>query len=224
MLLHSAEISVLMYRADKEYRKGVHWLETLRIRRMKILEAGYMVSLPPPSSRPARTTPTQRTPKELGNLHCRIRRAAQARLPSLHRHARVRPPPLPRSPFHASRPRPPARSATSTTQTQLSAHLRDCVAHISPATDVAVIAQRIPRLMASVVPRPVLYTNYAVGECHDLIFGVSLVDYAQSRALGDGEIPKIVRMCLQEVDTRGLESEGIYRVRFRVFRCLREGC
>jgi hypothetical protein len=29
--------------ADKEYRKGVHWLETLRIRRVKILEAGYMV-------------------------------------------------------------------------------------------------------------------------------------------------------------------------------------
>jgi hypothetical protein len=28
---------------DKEYRKGVHWLETLRLRRMKILEAGYMV-------------------------------------------------------------------------------------------------------------------------------------------------------------------------------------
>ena len=30
---------------DKEYRKGVHWLETLRLRRVKILEAGYNVSL-----------------------------------------------------------------------------------------------------------------------------------------------------------------------------------
>ncbi len=28
---------------DKEYRKGVHWVETLRRRRMKLLEAGYNV-------------------------------------------------------------------------------------------------------------------------------------------------------------------------------------
>jgi hypothetical protein len=28
---------------DKEYRKGVHWLETLRLRRTKILENGYKV-------------------------------------------------------------------------------------------------------------------------------------------------------------------------------------
>lgn len=29
--------------SDKEYRKAVHWLETLRIRRVKILEGGYNV-------------------------------------------------------------------------------------------------------------------------------------------------------------------------------------
>ena len=29
---------------DKDYRKAVHWLETLRIRRVKILEGGYNVS------------------------------------------------------------------------------------------------------------------------------------------------------------------------------------
>jgi hypothetical protein len=27
--------------ADRDYRKGVHWLETLRLRRTKILEGGY---------------------------------------------------------------------------------------------------------------------------------------------------------------------------------------
>src|SRR5882757_2358746 len=32
------------YFVDKEYRKGVHWLETLRLRRTKILQAGYDVS------------------------------------------------------------------------------------------------------------------------------------------------------------------------------------
>ena len=29
--------------ADKEYRKGVHWLETLRLRRVKIIESGFKV-------------------------------------------------------------------------------------------------------------------------------------------------------------------------------------
>lgn len=28
---------------DKEYRKAVHWLETLRLRRVKLLEGGYNV-------------------------------------------------------------------------------------------------------------------------------------------------------------------------------------
>lgn len=74
------------------------------------------------------------------------------------------------------------------------------------------VSQRIPRLLERAVPVRVLYMNYAVGECNDLIFGVSLVDYAQARTLTDGEIPKIVRICVQEVDRRGLESEGIYRV------------
>lgn len=30
---------------DKEYRKGVHWLETLRIRRKKIVEGAFKVSV-----------------------------------------------------------------------------------------------------------------------------------------------------------------------------------
>ena len=30
--------------ADKEYRKGVHWLETLRLRRSTIIRSGYTVS------------------------------------------------------------------------------------------------------------------------------------------------------------------------------------
>ncbi len=30
--------------SDKDYRKAIHWLETLRIRRVKILEGGYNVS------------------------------------------------------------------------------------------------------------------------------------------------------------------------------------
>jgi hypothetical protein len=31
--------------SDREYRKGVHWLETLRLRRTKILESGYKAQI-----------------------------------------------------------------------------------------------------------------------------------------------------------------------------------
>lgn len=70
----------------------------------------------------------------------------------------------------------------------------------------------IPRFLNGAAPKRVLYTNYYVGDCMDLIFGVGLVDYATSRGLSDGEVPKIVRICINEVDRRGLNSEGIYRV------------
>ena len=45
-LLFSSEINPLTPTTlipDKEYRKAVHWLETLRLRRVKTLENGYKV-------------------------------------------------------------------------------------------------------------------------------------------------------------------------------------
>lgn len=99
------------------------------------------------------------------------------------------------------------------TQTQLSEHTRSMVTKVSPEKDVSLVSTHIPRALTSLIPKPIFYYNYNVGECSDLIFGVSLVDYATSRGLGETEIPKIVRICIQEVDERGLESEGIYRVR-----------
>ena len=38
-----ALVDVVYLGTDREYRKAVHWLETLRLRRMKILENGYKV-------------------------------------------------------------------------------------------------------------------------------------------------------------------------------------
>lgn len=66
------------------------------------------------------------------------------------------------------------------------------------------------------MPKQTLYSNYHIGDCNDLIFGVNLVDYANSRGLHDGDVPKIVRICIAEVDKRGLTSEGIYRVSGRL--------
>lgn len=86
------------------------------------------------------------------------------------------------------------------------------VGNISPERDAKSISQHIPQLLAAASPKPQFYYNYSVGECKDLIFGVSLVDYATSRGLQDGEIPKIVKLCLKEIEDRGMDAEGIYRV------------
>lgn len=102
--------------------------------------------------------------------------------------------------------------ATTTTETQLCTHVRQSIDRISPTKDVQVLSQSIPKSLASAIPKPILYYNYSVGECSDLIFGVSLVDYATARSLSEGEVPKIIRICTKEVDSRGLQSEGIYRV------------
>lgn len=155
--------------ADKEYRKGIHWLETLRIRRKKILEGGYL------------------------SLQLFVQDSADLMKNILIKYS-------------------DNLIATSTTQTQLSTHVRADIDRIAPAVDVGTIAQRVPRAIESAIPPPVLYHNYVVGDCEDLIFGVSLVNYAQARGLADNEIPKIVRLCIAEVDARGLNSEGIYRV------------
>ncbi|KAG6837886.1 hypothetical protein H0H93_013039 [Arthromyces matolae] len=155
--------------ADREYRKGVHWLETLRLRRTKILEGGY------------------------NSLEMFVGEISSVMKKSLERYT-------------------DNMTATSSTQTQLATHSRSIVNGISPERDVNKLRAYIPRSMASAIPEPTLYHHGTVGLCNDLIFGFSLVDYATSKGLQDGEIPKIVRICIQEIDRRGLESEGLYRV------------
>ncbi|KAH6916798.1 hypothetical protein BKA70DRAFT_1485592 [Coprinopsis sp. MPI-PUGE-AT-0042] len=141
--------------ADKEYRKGVHWLETLRLRRTKILESGYKESL-------------ERYTDHL--------------------------------------------TATYSTQSHLCSHARTCVDKISPERDLVKLKASIPRSLASAIPEPILYEHGQVGSCTDLIFGFSLADYATAKSLPEGEIPRIVKICIDAIDQRGLESEGIYRV------------
>ncbi|KAG8220143.1 hypothetical protein J3R82DRAFT_1169 [Butyriboletus roseoflavus] len=155
--------------ADKEYRKGVHWLETLRLHRTKILESAY--------------TSLERFIRDYSST---VKNVLERYIDNM--------------------------TATTTTETQLSDHARSMVTRISPEKDVSLVTTHIPRALASLIPKPIFYYNYNIGECSDLIFGVSLVDYATSRGLGETEIPKIVRICIQEIDERGLESEGIYRV------------
>ena len=83
---------------------------------------------------------------------------------------------------------------------------------ISADKDTLAVTSQTARSMALATPRPTSYYNYHVGECKDLIFGVSLVDYANAHGLPEGEIPRVVGLCIDELDKRGLETEGIYRV------------
>ncbi|KAF8656378.1 hypothetical protein AX16_002565 [Volvariella volvacea WC 439] len=155
--------------ADKEYRKGVHWLETLRLNRTRVLESGYK------------------------SLETFVEESATVVRRVLERYT-------------------DNMIATTSTQTQLSNHARSVVDRISPGKDLERIQVTTPKSLASAIPPPILYVNGAVGECKDLIFGFSLIDYATTKQLPDGAVPKIVRICIEEIDKRGLEMEGIYRV------------
>uniref|UniRef100_A0A0W0FAQ9 Rho-GAP domain-containing protein n=1 Tax=Moniliophthora roreri TaxID=221103 RepID=A0A0W0FAQ9_MONRR len=155
--------------ADKEYRRGVYWLETLRLKRIKTLESGY------------------------NSLVMFVEECAEIVKKVLEKYT-------------------DNMTATNATQTQLASHARGVVSKISPEKDKAKFAAFIPKSLASAIPEPILYQNCIVGECHDLIFGFSLLDYATTKNLPDGEVPKIVRLCVAEIDKRGLEAEGIYRV------------
>ncbi|KAE9395908.1 RhoGAP-domain-containing protein [Gymnopus androsaceus JB14] len=145
--------------ADKEYRKSVHWLETLRLRKTKILESGY------------------------NSLSMFVEECSVAVKDALQRYS-------------------DNMQATSTTQTQLSSHVRGVIEKISPEKDKNRFASNIPRSLASAIPEPILYQH---GQ-------VRLLDYATTKNLPEGEVPKIVRVCIAEIDKRGLDAEGIYRV------------
>ncbi|GAA6003386.1 hypothetical protein JCM10207_000309 [Rhodosporidiobolus poonsookiae] len=57
---------------------------------------------------------------------------------------------------------------------------------------------------------PVYYVNAFVGPCKSLLFGTSLQDYhAKHPSL---LVPLIVQRCIANVDSHGLELEGIYRI------------
>lgn len=104
-------------------------------------------------------------------------------------------------------------SATNTTNSQLSNTLREASHEIDTSHDLKHLRQLTNKTLAAAIPKQILYQNYHVGECRDMLFGVSLLDYASSRGLKDPKaLPKVVSLCIREVEARGLKLEGIYRV------------
>lgn len=159
--------------ADKEYRKAVHYAETLRLRKTKILEAGY------------------------NSLGMFIEETSSTLKTLLAKYI-------------------DSVVATHTTQCQLYSHCTSLVDAISPEKDTSKLGPQFSRSLALATPEQVYYQHGAIGTCKDLIFGFNLQDYATDKNLHDGQIPRVVRICIREVDKRGLEAEGIYRVSGRL--------
>ena len=58
------------------------------------------------------------------------------------------------------------------------------------------------------IPPFTLYRNYHPGAYSDSIFGVPLVDVTTNQ----DNVPKVIRLCIEEVERRGLDTKKIYSV------------
>ena len=66
------------------------------------------------------------------------------------------------------------------------------------------------RALSISIPPPIFYRNYGPGarSASDLVFGVPLGGLETNV----DNVPKVMRMCVEEVEKRGLKSERIYSV------------
>ena len=64
------------------------------------------------------------------------------------------------------------------------------------------------RALSFSIPPFTLYRNYHPGAYSDSIFGVPLVDIL----IDQDNVPKVIRMCIDEVEKRGLNTKKLYSV------------
>ena len=77
-------------------------------------------------------------------------------------------------------------------------------------TDMSGLKGSFRRALSFSIPLLSLYRNYRPGAYSDsdLIFGVPLVDVETN----EDNVPKVMRMCIEEVEKRGLNTHKIYSV------------
>ncbi|KAH9059288.1 Rho GTPase activation protein [Lactarius vividus] len=73
-------------------------------------------------------------------------------------------------------------------------------------TDASDLRASFRRTLSFAIPPPTLYRNYRPGAYSDLIFGVPLVDVETN----EDNVPKVMKMCIEEVEKRGLVTNKIY--------------
>jgi hypothetical protein len=93
----------------------------------------------------------------------------------------------------------------------VAADVQTVIETVSAENDSSVLSASLQRSPALSNPPPVFYKNCYVGECPDLVFGRKLVDYAATQG-SENVVPKILRVCIEEVNRRGLETVEIYKV------------
>ncbi|KAH9021328.1 hypothetical protein EDB84DRAFT_1580899 [Lactarius hengduanensis] len=73
-------------------------------------------------------------------------------------------------------------------------------------TDTSNLKASFRHTFSSSIPPPALYLNYRLGGHSNLVFGALLRD-----CMTDGDcVPKVIRMCMKEVEERGLDTYEIY--------------
>lgn len=75
-------------------------------------------------------------------------------------------------------------------------------------TDASGLTVTFRRAVSLSTPPSTLYHNYRSGGYSKLIFGVPLVDLGMS----EDKVPKIMRICIEEIEKRGLNVSQIYSV------------
>ncbi|KAH8997043.1 hypothetical protein EDB86DRAFT_2917669 [Lactarius hatsudake] len=93
--------------------------------------------------------------------------------------------------------------------TYLAINTRSEVEKALSGPDTHDLAASFRRALTFATPPVTFYRNFRVGGYSDAIFGVTLADYASSRDRED-MVPKIIRVCTEEVEKRGLNTNKIY--------------
>ncbi|KAH9050552.1 Rho GTPase activation protein [Lactarius hengduanensis] len=76
------------------------------------------------------------------------------------------------------------------------------------------------RALSLSIPPCTLYRNYYPGAHSDSIFGVPLVDITTRQ----DSVPKVIRICIEEVEKRGLNTKKIYSCRSWVLQSTQKYC
>jgi hypothetical protein len=75
-------------------------------------------------------------------------------------------------------------------------------------TDTSDLRASFRRALSFSTPPLTLYRNNRASAYSELIFGVPLVDLETNQ----DNVPKVMRMCIEEVEKRGLNTKNIYSV------------
>ena len=101
-------------------------------------------------------------------------------------------------------------SAARTKHDELARSTRAKVDNALAGKDTSDLRASFRRAFSFSIPPPILYRNYRTSAHSDsnLIFGVPLLDLETD----EDKIPKVMRMCIEEVERRGLNTRKIYSV------------